>query len=479
MSLKGVFNRATGPGSGFPGVLKRIGSVADRLGMKVYAVGGYIRDLLLSGKEDYRDLDLTVIGDSLVLAKELRQELGARILVIYERFGTAMLEVDSYKLELVTGRKEMYLPASRKPIVKQAGLESELARRDFSINALAVGLNRNTLGTFYDPFNGLKDLHNRVIRTPLDPRTTFGDDPLRILRAVRFASVLDFCIEQRTQEAIQGMVHRLKMVSNERISDELFKIIGRSKPPSKGVLLMDSLGILPHVLPEINEMKGVEQRKDFHHKDAFHHSLNVMDDIAEVSNKLELRLAALFHDVGKPSTKRFDDMVGWTFHCHDEVGAEMMTEIARRLRLSKATKSYIQKLIRLHLRPIFLALNDVTDSAIRRMIVQAGDELDDLFQLCRADITSGHINGICDRLKNFERLKDRVTEVREKDKLHGFQSPVRGDKIMQICRIPAGPLVGKMKKEIEEAILDGKIPNDYQAALAYLHEIKKWSMDKT
>lgn len=463
-------------GSRFPNILKRIGSVADRLEMDVYAVGGYIRDLLIGGNHHHRDIDLTVVGDALVLAHKLKREFGARILVTYERFGTTMLKVEDYKLELVTARKERYLPTSRKPAVEKAGPESDLARRDFTINAFAVGLNKGTWGKLYDPFNGLKDLHNRVIRTPLNPQATFEDDPLRILRAVRFAAVLDFRIEQRTWEAIQRMVHRLEIISKERISDELLRMIGASKP-SKGLVLMDRLGILPYVLPELANMKGVEQRKDFHHKDVFHHTLRVMDNVAEVSDKIPLRLAALFHDVGKPPTKRFDDKAGWTFYCHDEVGAQMMEKIARRLRLSKGVKSYIQKLIRLHLRPIFLASDEVTDSAIRRLIVQAGDDLDDLFQLCRADITSGNINRVRENLRKFELIKARIAQVREKDKLSRFQSPVRGDKIMEVCNIPPGPLVGKLKREIEEAILDGKIPNDYHAALDYLSEIKDMYME--
>jgi putative nucleotidyltransferase with HDIG domain len=456
----------------FPDILRRIGSLADRLNMKVYAVGGYIRDILLTGTGDDKDIDLTVVGDALVLAQKLKEEAEARILVTYERFGTTMVRVNSHKLEFVTARKEKYLPDSRKPMVEKAGPKSDLARRDFTINALAVGLNQNNWGTLYDPYRGLEDLRNRLIRTPLNPQTTFEDDPLRILRAVRFAAVLDFRIEQQTQEQIRKMVHRLEIVSKERISDELLTIIGGSSPPSKGLIWMDRLGILSYVLPELAEMKGVEQRKDFHHKDAFHHTLRVVDNVAQLSSKMELLLAALFHDVGKPLTKCFDDQLGWTFHRHDEVGAAMMEQIGRRLRLSKGVKSYIQKLTRLHLRPISLASDEVTDSAIRRLIVQAGDDLEDLFLLCRADITSGNIHRVRGHLQKFEILRERVAWVREKDKLRRFQSPVRGHKIMEVCKIPPGPTVGKLKKEIEEAILDGKIPNNYQSALSYLYEIK-------
>jgi poly(A) polymerase len=455
----------------FPDILKRIGSVADRLEMNVFAVGGYVRDLLLNADGDPKDIDLTVVGDALGLAYQLKQELGARILVTYKRFETTMMEVSGYKLELVTTRQEKPPPSSRQPSGEKACPESDLARRDFTINSMAVGLNNDTWGRLYDPFKGMEDLRKGIIRTPLNPQTTFEDDPLRMLRAVRFAALLDFRIEQRTQAAIQRMARLLMSVAEERISDELLKML-RGSRPSRGLVLMDRLKILPYVLPELAEMKGVEQRDDFHHKDVFHHTLEVVDKTANVSDKLKLRLAALFHDVGKPSTKAFDDTVGWTFHRHGQVGAEMMEAIARRLRISKEVKSYIQKLIRLHLRPIFLASTEVTDSAIRRLIVQAGDELDDLFQLCRADVSSANINRVKEHLKNLERVRERVELVRKKDKLHRFQSPVSGDEIMQVCRIPPGPVVGKLKEQIEEAILDGKIPNDYRAALAYLHEIK-------
>ena len=477
--MRGFFRmeRSTDLGTRIPDILRRIGSVADRFEMNVFAVGGYIRDLLLNGNGDHRDIDLTVVGDALVLAHQLKQELGAKILVTYKRFETTMMEVSGYKLELVTARQEKYAPSSRQSFVKKASPESDLARRDFTINAMAVGLNKDSWGTLYDPFKGLEDLRNRIIRTPLSPQTTFEDDPLRILRAVRFAALLDFRIEQRTQAAIQRMAHLLASVAKERISDELLKMLMGSKP-SKGLALMDRLGIMPHVLPELAEMKGVEQRSDFHHKDVFHHTLEVVDKTARVSDKLKLRLAALFHDVGKPSTKEFDDNVGWTFHRHDQVGAEMMEAIARRLRISKEVKSYIQKMIRLHLRPIFLASNEVTDTAIRRLIVQAGEDLDDLFQLSFADISSGNINLVQEQLKNLELVKERVALVRQKDKLLRFQSPVDGFKIMEVCKIPPGPVVGKLKAQIEEAILDGKIPNDYQEALAYLHEIKDLFMGK-
>lgn len=458
----------------FPNILNEIGQIADNHGFSVYVVGGFIRDLLLSDDpySDVRmDMDFTIVGDALEFTKLLQKEYNAKNVVVFERFGTTMLELNGYKLEFVTAREESYLENSRKPMVKKADLKSDLARRDFTINTLAVGLNNNNWGKMYDPFNGMSDLDQKIIRTPLEPSITFKDDPLRILRAIRFATLLNFEIDLETERSITKMASRLEIVSKERITDEFFKILSAPKP-STGLLLMDKLDVLAHVLPELIDMKGVEQRKGFHHKDVFYHTLIVVDNIAKVSDKLNLRLAALFHDVAKPQTKRFDEKVGWTFHGHDEIGARMMEGISKRMRISNDVKEFVQKLIRLHLRPIFLVSEDVTDSAIRRFIVQAGEELDDLLKLCRADITSGNPKRVKEHLKNFDYVMSRVGEVMEKDQLRGFQSPVRGEKIMEVCGISPSPLVGKFKKAIEDAILDGKIPNEYDAALSYLEELK-------
>ena len=457
-----------------PKILQTIGKSADALDIPIYVVGGFVRDMLLADNsviESRKDLDFTVVGDAIQFSKMLKKEFDANNLVVYERFGTAMLEVDEFKLEFVTAREESYAADSRKPLVRRADLKSDLSRRDFTINAIAMGLNTDEWLKLHDPFKGQSDLKKRIIRTPLDPEVTFNDDPLRILRATRFATVLKFDIEAKTQAAIKKMAHRLEIVSKERITDELFKILA-SLMPSIGFLLMDELQVLPFVFPELLEMKGVEQRKGFHHKDVFRHTLIVVDNVAKVSDSLSLRLAALMHDVAKPRTKRFDEEAGWTFHGHDEIGARMMEKIASRMRISKEMKEFVQKLIRLHLRPIFLSSEEVTDSAIRRLIVQAGDDLDDLLKLCRADITSGNPRRVREHLKNFDFVMERVSEVVEKDELRNFQSPVRGDKIMEICEVPPGPMVGKLKAAIEEAILDGKIPNEYDAALAYLLEIK-------
>ena len=455
----------------FPDILQKFGSIADQLKMRLYVVGGYVRDLILA-ERNHKDIDFTVVGDALTLARTLKQNFKATNFTVYERFGTAMLEIGDYKFEFVTAREESYAQDSRKPSVKKADLASDLSRRDFTINTLAVGLNGNNWGEMVDPHSGLEDIKKGILRTPLDPEKTFDDDPLRILRAIRFATVLNFKIESKTKNAITNMASRLEIVSRERITDELFKILAADRP-SVGFYLMDELNVIPFILPEMEKMKGVEQRKDFHHKDVFFHTLKVLDNVAEVSKELPLRLTALLHDIAKPRTKRFDEKLGWTFHGHDEIGARMVEKIAKRLLFSKDLKEYLQKLIRLHLRPIFLATEGVTDSAIRRLCVAAGEELDDLIALCRADITSGNPNRVRDHLSNFDFVMKRVEEVREKDQLRQFQSPVRGDKIMEVCEIPPGRLVGELKHAIEEAILDGKIPNEYDAALVYLLQIKE------
>jgi len=336
---------------------------------------------------------------------------------------------------------------------------------------MAFSLNRASWMELVDPFGGQHDLHQGIVRTPLDPEVTFQDDPLRIMRAIRFATQLDFRLEKRTKAAITTMRQRLAIVSQERITEELRKIL-MARRPSIGFKLMDETKVLEVVLPEINAMKGVEQIGRYHHKDVFLHTLMVVDNVAAVSDSFPLRFAALFHDVAKPQTKAFVPRVGWTFHGHEEIGARMMKGICRRLRLPLEVEKYAEKLIRLHLRPIHLADEEVTDSAIRRLIVQAGEHLDDLFILCRADITSGNPARVRKHLANFDYLVQRMHEVQEKDRMRAFQSPVRGDEIMAVCGIGPGPMVGRLKKMIEEAILDGHIPNEHDAAFQYLLSIK-------
>lgn len=450
-------------------LLKKIGNIADDLSVMVYAVGGYVRDRLL--KKQVKDIDFVVIGEGPHFARVVASKLKTRQIVIFEKFGTAMVNFQDYRLEFVTARTESYLENSRKPIVAQADLDGDLLRRDFTINALAYGLNRHNFGVLYDPLGGQQDLQKKIIRTPLDPVVTFKDDPLRIMRAIRFAVQLDFEIEEGTFQALKEMRQRLSIISQERITDELIKIL-LAKRPSRGFQLLDQAEILDIIFPEMVAMKGVEQRGGYHHKDVFQHTLMVVDNVAKVSDKLELRFAALVHDIGKPATKRFVEGTGWTFHGHDEIGARMLPAICQRLRLPNHLMEYAQKLTRLHLRPINLSEQGVTDSPMRRLLAQAGEHLEDLLTLCRADITSGNPQRVKQHLANFDHVVERLNEVEAKDQMRAFQSPVRGDEIMAVCGIPPGPLVGKLKSMIEEAILDAKIPNEHDAALQYLLQIK-------
>lgn len=450
-------------------ILKTIGKVADREKLSVWAVGGFVRDKLLN--KTVIDIDFAVVGNGPQFAKKVAREINSRNVVIFEKFGTAMVHQGDYQLEFVGTRAEDYDENSRKPTVTHADLDGDLSRRDFTINCIAYGVNCQNFGTIYDPLDGQADIKKKVIRTPLDPVVTFKDDPLRIMRAIRFATQLNFTIEEETFAALTEMAPRLKIISQERITDEMLKIL-KSTKPSIGFKLMDEVGILEFILPELINMKGVEQRKGYHHKDVYQHTLTVIDNVAQNSDKIELRLSALFHDVGKPATKKFIEGSGWTFHGHDEIGARMLPKIFRRLRLPNTYLKYTQKMTRLHLRPINLSEEGVTDSAMRRLLVRAGDDLDDLLTLCRADITSGNPERVKNHLANFDHVVQRLEEVEEKDKMKAFQSPVRGDEIMAVCGINPGPKVGQLKKTIEEAILEGIIPNDHDAAYQYLLEIK-------
>jgi putative nucleotidyltransferase with HDIG domain len=450
-------------------ILKIIGSIADQNKISVWAVGGFVRDRILN--KLVKDIDFAVVGDGPDFARSVAKELGTRNIVIYPKFGTALVDYHEYRLEFVTARSESYVEDSRNPIVTQSDLSADLLRRDFTINCMAFGLNEHNFGEIYDPLGGQKDIDARIIRTPLEPTVTFKDDPLRIMRAIRFAAQLGFSIEKSTFDALKEMRQRLQIISQERITDELKKII-MSPRPSIGFYLLDDAGVLEIIFPEFVEMKGVEQREGYHHKDAFHHTLMVVDNVAEVSDKFDLRFSALVHDIAKPQTKRFVEGTGWTFHGHDEIGARMLPKICQRLKLPNSTLEYAQKLTRLHLRPIHLSEESVTDSAMRRLLFQAGEHLEDLLTLCRADITSGNPQRVKQHLANFDFVVQRLNEVEAKDQMRAFQSPVRGDEIMAVCNIPPGRLVGKLKTMIEEAILDAKIPNEHDAAYRYLLEIK-------
>lgn len=450
-------------------ILKSIGRIADQANEEVYAVGGFVRDKLLG--KSVKDIDFVVVGDGPAFAKKVAKELRARKMAIYEKFGTALVEIEDYKLEFVGARQESYRGNSRKPDVVPADLMTDLTRRDFTINALALSLNEKSLGEIVDPFNGQSDLKKKIIRTPLEPTITFSDDPLRIMRAIRFAAQLGFRLEQATKEGIAETTDRLKIISQERITDEFLKILKSSKP-SIGFLLMAETGVLQVVFPELMKLKGVEQREGHHHKDVFYHTLKVVDNVAAVSDNVNLRYAALVHDIAKPRTKEFIAGKGWTFHNHEEVGARMLPGIGQRLRLPNEMTRYARKLTRLHLRPIALTEEEVTDSAYRRLLMQAGEHLEDLLTLCRADITSQNPKRVQKHLKNFDFVVKRLQQVEEKDRMRAFQSPVRGEEIMETCGLKPGPIVGKLKKMIEEAILEGEIPNEHDAAYQYLLKIK-------
>ena len=455
-------------------ILNIIGKIADAEKVSLWAVGGFVRDKLLN--IEVKDIDFAVEGNGPQFACKVAEIFNTRNVTIFEKFGTAMVQVNDFKLEFVGTRKESYQQDSRKPIVTESSLDDDLRRRDFTINAIAMGLNRENFEELYDPLNGCDDLRRGIIRTPLDPVVTFKDDPLRIMRAVRFATQLNFSIESKTYRAIKKMYPRLEIISQERITDELMKMLDASKP-SAGFELLDSLGILTMILPELAAMKGVEQRAGYHHKDVFRHTLTVVDNVAAVNGSRELRFTALVHDIAKPATKRFVDGIGWTFHGHEEIGARMLPAACHRLKLPNSMMKYAQKLTRLHLRPIHLTEQGVTDSAIRRLLVQAEPNIDDLLTLCRADITSQNPQRVKKFLGNFDRLVERIHQVEEKDRMRAFQSPVRGDKIMEVCKLQPGPKVGKLKKLIEEAILDGAIPNDYDAAYEYLLQIKDQALN--
>jgi len=451
-------------------ILKDMGRFADELGVSVYLVGGAVRDALLG--KDPSEMDFVVLGNGVEFAEKAYSKYGGHGLVRFERFGTASFFLADRKLEFVSARKEMYEKGSRKPHVASASLEEDLARRDFTINAMAMGIQEPHFGEIIDPFDGQKDLQLKMIRTPLNPFHTFSEDPLRILRAARFASQLQFDIAPETLQAMKEERERLRIVSQERITDELLKILSHPKP-STGFRILQQTGVLELIFPELASLSGVEQRNSYHHKDVFEHTLKVVDNIAKVSDKLQLRFAGLVHDIGKPVVKRFIEGVGWTFYNHENIGERMLKRICTRLKLPNEYLKYSQKLTRLHMRPIQLIGGHVTDSAIRRILVQAGEDIEDLMILCRADITSGNPKRVQTHLANFDWVVQRMKEVEERDRLRAFQSPVRGDEIMAVCGLKPGPLVGKLKSKIEEAILEGEIPNEHDAALEYLLKIKE------
>lgn len=453
------------------GIISRI---AAQLGLETYTVGGYVRDLIL--KRPSKDIDIVCVGDGIKLAKQVAasiQELEGQTthVAVFKNFGTAMLRYHDLKVEFVGARKESYRADSRKPAVSQGTLEDDQKRRDFTINALAISLNEEHHGQLINPFDGVKDLKRKQIKTPLDPAITFTDDPLRMMRAVRFASQLGFDIHPDTFNAITEHAERIRIVSQERITDELNKII-LSPTPSYGFKLLYHAQLLPIIFPEFVELKGVETMDGKGHKDNFYHTLQVLDNISENTHDLWLRWSAVLHDIAKPATKRFDKKVGWTFHGHEDKGARMVPKIFRRLKLPLDHKmKYVQKLVRLHLRPIALVKDEVTDSAIRRLLYETGDDIEDLMTLCRADITSKNHSKVQRYLKNFDKVAAKMHEVEEKDKMRNFQPPVSGEDIIQAFQIKPSPVVGEIKNEIREAILDGKISNAREEAMQYMMDL--------
>jgi poly(A) polymerase len=455
--------------------INKASEIADELEVEVYIVGGYVRDLILNRKNE--DIDFLVVGDVQKYSRQLASTLGIDDIVIYKTFGTAHFAYQGLNLEFVGARKESYRKSSRKPEVSEGTFSDDISRRDFTINTIAVQINKDDFGKVIDTFDGMNDIDKKLIKTPLNPDITFDDDPLRILRAFRFASQLNFKVDESILKSAEKLRDRLSIVSPERITDEFLKIM-KSPKPSVGLNLLQSTKVMEVIFPEISKMIGVEQRKDYHHKDVFYHTLEVVDNISKKTDDVWLRFAALVHDIAKPKTKRFVEGTGWTFHGHEELGARMMKSVFRRMKLPMNKLSYVEKLVRLHLRPIALVSEEVTDSAIRRLIVAADEDLEDLITLCRADITSKNPGKVERYLNNYEIVMKKVLEVQEKDELRAFQSPVSGEVIMEVCNLKPSKKVGEIKTAIEEAILDGVICNNYEEAYEYLLKIKDKFIEK-
>ena len=446
-------------------IFKIVSEVVTAEGIKAYVTGGWVRDCLLKRDHPGKDIDIVVIGSGIDIAEKIAHSIDPEIKIsVFKNFGTAMFHWKEYEIEFVGARKESYQRGSRKPVVEDGTLEDDQKRRDFTINTLAISLNKDTFGHFLDPFGGTEDLKNKIIRTPLDPGSTFSDDPLRMIRAVRFATQLGFSIDETTFMSISENAGRLRIVSQERIISEINKIMMCDKP-SKGFILLERSGLLGIILPELDNLKGIEKKGGKAHKDNFLHSLEVLDNISTRTDNLWLRWAALLHDIAKPLTKKYAPETGWSFHGHEFKGSKMIPDLFRKLKLPlNENMKYVQKLVDLHLRPIALSQEEITDSAIRRLLFEAGDDIDDLMLLCEADITSKNEKRKIMHLENFGIVREKLREIEEKDALRNFQPPVDGEEIIKTFGIRPGKQVGIIKNAIREAILDGIIPNEHEAA---------------